>query len=169
MLRLSPPIGAPFLRTTRTPAGKGQHAAAAVLEKLSVSSALPVTPCLHQACLAPPGPTALQKQQHPALMEAWGQLAYMTMAEPATMCMSLWDTVVTTGYPSMVERPRGQSLVHPPAPRHAVRALPAKGSCPALRPPLPGFNQHPPLQGITLPLPHREGVRRPNAHLPAGV
>lgn len=66
---------------------------------MSVSSVLPFTPRLHQACLAPPGPTALQNQRHPALSEAWGHPAYVMMTELATMFMSLWDTVVTMGYP----------------------------------------------------------------------
>ena len=131
VLRLFPPIGAAPLRRTRAPAGKGQRAAAAVREKMSVSSALPFTPCLHQACLAQLGPMPLQNQHHPAPMEAWGYLAYATVTELATVAMSLWAAVVTTGYPRTAEaerpKPRAPSL-----PSHAVSALPARGSCPAL-------------------------------------
>lgn len=108
-----------------------------------MSSALPFTPCLHQACLAQPGPMAPQNQHHPALREAWGHLAYVTMrTELATTPASLWDTVITAAYPNMVEakrpKPRPPSL-----PRHTVRALPARGSCLVPRARLPGCSQHP--------------------------
>ena len=72
-----------------------------------MSSVLTFTPCLHQACLAQPGPMAPQNQHHPALREAWGHLAYVTTrTELATTSASLWDSVVTVAYPNMVEAKR---------------------------------------------------------------
>ena len=99
-----------------------------MLQKLKVSSGLPFTPCLHQACLPWPGPTALQNQRHPAAREARGHLGYLAMAELATMSMSLWATAVTMG------RPRTRATLLP----QARRQCPAcQGILPSSPPPAP--------------------------------
>lgn len=120
---------------------------------------LPFPLCLHQACLARPGATALQKQHHPAPREAWGHLACVSVMELARMSLSLWDTAVTTGYPS------ARATLLPQA-RHqcsaCLRGHPARPCVPCSQ----GATSCPPLQGIALALP--QGGRT-SAQLPAGI
>ena len=105
-------------------------------EKTSVGLVLPVAPCLHQACLTWQGPAVPQNQSDPAPREAWGHLCSVTMAELATVSMSLWDTVITTGYPSTEEAERLKPCtILPPQPRRQCPAC--EGILPSHPPPCP--------------------------------
>lgn len=69
----------------------------------------PVTPRLGL------GPTALQRQHHPAARKAWGHISYATATELASISTSLWDPLASMGYPDMVgaQRPKPRATLLP--------------------------------------------------------